>query len=74
MWSSSLSVNAAKHTKIMSREELDERAHFTKVIDAFENYKRDSVDRITRTRDQIKRLPLDQQNVSRVLNMSHCSF
>ena len=61
------SSHAAKHTRLMSREEMDERAHFKKVIDAFQNYKRDSVDRITRTRDQIKKLPLDQQNVSSVL-------
>jgi len=42
---------------------MDERAHFKKVIEAFANYKRDSIDRLTRTRDQIKRLPLDQQNM-----------
>ena len=33
MWSSSYTVSAAKHTKIMSREEMDERAHFKKVIE-----------------------------------------
>ena len=68
MWSPSHTASDAKHTKMMSREESDERAHFKKVIDAFENYRGDSVERISRTRDQIKRLPLDQQNVSTVLN------
>lgn len=63
MWSPSHTASDAKHTKMMSREESDERAHFKKVIDAFKNYRGDSVDRISRTRDQIKRLPLDQQNM-----------
>ena len=70
MWSPSHTASDAKHTKMMSREESDERAHFKKVIDAFKNYRGDSVDRISRTRDQIKRLPLDQQNVSTVLNLA----
>ena len=55
------SHSAAKKAKKMSREELDEREHFKNVVDAFGGYKRDSADRIARTREQIKRLPLDQQ-------------
>lgn len=41
----------------LSKEELEEKKHFKKVVQAYRNYNRDSRDRLSRTKDYLKRLP-----------------
>lgn len=47
----------------MSKEEMEERQHFRRVVQAFKNYKRDSKERIQRTQNHLKRIPLEHQKL-----------
>ena len=47
----------------MTKEEIEEREHFRKVITAFKSYKRDSNARLSRSHMYLKRLPLSHQQL-----------
>jgi hypothetical protein len=46
-----------------TKEETEERKHFRKVVKAFRNYSRDSKDRLHRTMDYLKKIPLKHQQM-----------
>jgi len=50
-------------TAEMSNEEKEEREHFRKVISAIKSYKRDSESRLARSHANLKRIPLEHQQL-----------
>ena len=47
----------------MTKEEEEEREHFKKVVGAFNNYKRDSKDRLAKDLLNLKNIPLEHQKI-----------
>ena len=47
----------------MTKEEEEERDHFKKVVGAFNNYKRDSKDRLAKAHLNLKNIPLEHQKI-----------
>ena len=46
-----------------NKEEVEERQHFLRVIQAFKNYEQDSKDRLCRSWDYFKQLPSSHQEM-----------
>ena len=59
----SLVETAMSKTNRMSKEAEEEREHFKKVVDALNNYKRDSKERIARASVNLKNIPLEHQKL-----------
>ena len=56
-------TNSQQPKAEMTKEEIEEREHFRKVIAAFKSYKRDSEARLSRSHMNLKRLPLAHQQL-----------
>ena len=53
-----------------SREEREEREHFKRIVLALKNYKADSLDRLDRSRANLRKVPLRQQKILNTLGYS----
>lgn len=49
--------------KMLTKEEEEEREHFCKVVSAFLQYKNNSLSRIHRTKQHLRKFPLEQQKI-----------
>lgn len=54
---------AMSKTNKMSKEAEEEREHFKKVVDALNNYRRDSKERLARAYTNLKNIPLEHQKL-----------
>ena len=56
-------TNSDEQQFAMSKEEIEEREHFRKVLAAFKAYRHDSKDRLAKSHMNLKKIPLEHQRI-----------